>query len=276
MLIRVSGLAAVTDDDGNPVSTPEVVAALDGAEADGACGDYLAAELADLGLTGGTVRLTYDRAEARFRVVTEYAAPAPLTPEQLRRLAADTAAQWSDGVGEGAFDEPAGGLGVAVTLSPLDPDTEVRVEQVDDGAPHGPPKTALATAARTGDVAAVRRHLDAGADAEARLQGYTALHLAVLYGHADAALELIGRGADVEARDPQGREPLTLAASSGMIADADAARVARALLGRGAAVHGAEGPAADPGRGAYTPLFLAGLRNKAELAAVLKEFGAIQ
>jgi hypothetical protein len=65
-----------------------------------------------------------------------------------------------------------------------------------------------------------------------------------------------------------------LIASSSWNTGADAARVARVLLERGASVHGPKGPDADPEQGDYTPLFLANLRKKTELAAVLQEFGA--
>ncbi len=111
------------------------------------------------------------------------------------------------------------------------------------------------------------------ADLEARLQGYTPLHLAVLYGQAEAAMELIGRGADVNARDPLDDDPLMLTAVSNEITDADAARIARALLERGVSVHGPKDPDAKPKRGEHTPLYMANNRKKTKLAAVLKEFG---
>jgi hypothetical protein len=272
MLIRITGRAEVTLDSGEAVTEPALVRELDGAESDLACGDYLDASLADLGVAGGTVRLVHDADEGGFRVVTEYTALAPLTPEELERLEDETAAQWSDGIGEGCFDELAFRLGITVNLCPDDPGRGVRAEQVDDGREVRPPQTALAKVAREGDLASLRGHLDAGADPEARIQGYTPLHLAILYGHAEAALELIARGSDVSALDPQGQDALMLTATSNKLGDADAARVARVLLERGASVHGLQG--ADPARGDYTPLFVAENRRKTGLAAVLREFGA--
>src|SRR5262249_4920293 len=152
-------------------------------------------DLADLGITGGTVKLTYDPGQGRFRVSSEYTSPVKLKPAQLKRLVRQTVGQWSDGIGEGCFDELAERLRVEINLAPVDQDEDLRVEQVDDGEKPSRPTTGLAKAARDGDMAALRKHLDAGADLEARLQGYTPLHLAVLYGRAEAAIELIGRGA---------------------------------------------------------------------------------
>jgi ankyrin repeat protein len=149
-----------------------------------------------------------------------------------------------------------------------------RAEQSGQEKKPAAPKAGLATAARMGDMTALRAHLDAGANTETRLQGYTPLHLALLYGRAEAALELIARGADIHACDPQGEDPLLLTAMSNSINDADAARVAKALLERGASVYGPQGAEANPEHGEYTPLYLARSRKKTRLAAVLEEFGA--
>ncbi len=274
MLVRITGRAEVTRGDEGPVTARSIIRQLDGAESDDACANYLDMGLADLGIAGGTVKLTYDSGDGQFRVSSEYTTPAKLKPAQLKRLARDTVGQWSDGIGEGCFDELAERLGVEIYLSPLGQDKDLRVEQLDDGKKPSKPRTGLAKAAREGDMAALRKHLDAGADMEARLQGYTPLHLAVLYGQAEAALDLIGRGADVNARDPQGEDQLMLAALSNSITDADAARVARALLERGVSVYGPRGPEANPKHGEYTPLCMARNRKKTRLAAVLKELGA--
>jgi hypothetical protein len=274
MLIRISGRAEITRDGEDAVTAPSIIRRLDGAESDDACANYLDSDLADLGITGGTVKLTYDSGDGRFRVSSEYTAPAKLKPAQLKRLAHDTVGQWSDGIGEGCFDELAERLGVDIDLAPLGQDNDLRVEQLDDGKKPSKPKTGLAKAAREGDMAALRKYLDAGADLEARLQGYAPLHLAVLYGQAEAALELIGRGADVNARDPQGEDPLMLTALSNSITDADAARIARVLLERGVSVYGPRGPEANPRYGEYTPLYMAKNRKKTKLGIVLKEFGA--
>ncbi len=274
MLIHITGRAELILDNGRPVKARSIIRELDGSESDDACGNYLDSDLAELGIIGGKVKLSYDAGEGRFRVSSEYTSPVKLKPAQLKRLARCKVGQWSDGIGEGCFDELAERLGVEIDLAPLDQDKELRAEQVDDGKKPRKPNTGLAKAAREGDVGALRKHLDAGADPETRLQGYTPLHLAVLYGRAEAALELIGRGANINARGPQGQDPLLLTALSKSITDADAARVARALLERGVSVYGPKGPEANPLQGEFTPLYMAKNRKKTKLAAVLKEFGA--
>jgi uncharacterized protein len=273
MLIRISGRAVVTHDNGGVVTARSLLRKLDGAESDDVCGNYLDSDFADLGITGGSVKLTYDSGEGEFRVITEYTSPFKLTHTQLKHLVRDTVGQWSDGIGEGCFDQLAEQLGVTIDLSPLG-HKDLRIEQVDDGKKVAKPKTALAKAAREGDMASLRKHLDAGVDINGRLQGYTPLHLAVIFGKREAALELIARGADIRARDPQGEDSLMQTALSNGITDADAAWIARVLLERGVSVYGRRGPDANPEYGEDTPLYIAKTRKKTKLVAVLKEFGA--
>ena len=274
MLIRITGRAEVTLDGGGPVTARSIIRELDGTESDDACANYLDSDLADLGITGGTIKLIYDSDAGGFRVSCAYTAPAKLKPAQLKKLARVTVGQWSDGLGGSCFDALADRHAVEINLAPPNQKTDMQVEQIDDGLKPTKPKTGLAKAARDGDLTALRKHLDAGADLEARLQGSTPLHWAVYEGQVEAALELIGRGADIHARDPQGDVPLFLAALSNAINDADAARVALALLNGGASAYGTWGPAARPLHGEYTPLYMAKNRKKTKLAAVLKKFGA--
>lgn len=276
VLVRITGRAEVTGDDGGVVTDRWTIHQLNGVESGDDCANYVDSGLADLEVSGGAVKLSYDSDVGQFRVSSEYTAPAKLNPAQLDRLAQETVGQWCDGIGEGCFEELAERLGVVINLSPLAQNRDLRVEQVDDGKEWRKPKTGLAKAAREGDMTALRRHLDSGADTEYRLQGYTALHLAILYGHADTALELIERGADINARDPNDEDPLMLAALSNSITDADAALIARALLERGLAVYGPRGPEANPVYGEYTPMYMAKNRKKTKLAAVLQEFGALK
>ncbi|MGL6076001.1 MAG: ankyrin repeat domain-containing protein [Fimbriiglobus sp.] len=264
MLIRISGRAEITVD-GEPLPEDSIIRELHGVESDDTCDNYLDIDLAELGITGGTVKITYDSTATQFRVTTEYTAPDKLNPTDLERLVDNTVGQWSDGIGEGCFDDLAVRLGVEIDLFPFAQDRDLRVEQWDDGKALSQPKTGLAKAAREGDMVALREHLDAGADLEARLQGYTPLHLAVLYGHVEAALELINRGADIKALDPQDQDSLLLTAMSNSMTDPGAAQVARALLERGVSVYG---------HGEYTPLYMAENRKKTQLGAVLREYGA--
>jgi len=78
-----------------------------------------------------------------------------------------------------------------------------------------------------GDLESVRTILDHGANPNKRLRR-TALHWAVIYSRLDIAELLLERGADVNARDPNGMSPLQDAAG---LADGDV-RVMRPLVGR--------------------------------------------
>jgi len=276
MLIRVTGLAEVTlDEDGSPVRAASIIRELDGTESDSVCGDYLDIDLADLGITGGTVKLTYDSNASRFLVSTEYASPDSLDPTRLERLVRYTQAQWSDGIGESCFDDLASRLRIRINLHPSGQDKHLRIEQVDDGKKLSKP-TGIAKAAREGDIVALRQLIRAGVDLNARLQGYTPLHLAISDGQAEAALELIGCGADLNALDPSGYDALMQTAVCRHITDLDAARVARALLERGVSVYGPNGPDGNPEYGEHTPLDMAIHRKKTMLASVLREFGAVK
>ena len=55
-------------------------------------------------------------------------------------------------------------------------------------------------AAQAGNIEAVKQHLAAGADVNAKRYGWTPLHYAVYYGHKEIAELLIAKSADVNAR----------------------------------------------------------------------------
>ncbi len=272
MLIRISGRVEVLDEEDNPVKDPAVLRKLDGAVSDDVCSNYLDSDLADLDITEGAVRLTYNSATKKLWVVTEYKSPVKLKQSQLKRLVQETLGQWSDGIGEGCFDDRSDEWNVSINLSPLGQEKTLHVEQVGGSKKPSVSRMALAKAAREGDLATVQRLLSEGADTEVRQQQFTPLHLAILYGHAEVALELIAHGADIRALDPLGDDPLMICALSNGIDDEDAARVARALLEKGV---DARSPREDPDTGVKNrPLSMARGRKKTKLAKVLREFGA--
>lgn len=266
MLIRIQGSAAVTKR-GKPVGDARTIAALDGAESKDGCADYLDAAIAARGVEGGRVRLTHTA--GGFVVVTEYTCPAKLTAAELKWLVSATQGQWSDGIGEGCFDAVADRLGVEIDLSP--DGQKATAEQTGEPEPRGkkPGKLALPKAAMDGDLAAVRDLLAAGADTEVPFQKHTALLLAALYAHPDVAVLLLESGAKLAARCPQGWDALVLCGQARELADAPAARIARALLERGAKPNGKRG---SEYRYKKSPLQAAA--NKPALQAVLREFGA--
>lgn len=270
MKIRISGKVEVTRENGKPM-TKAIARELKGETSDDECANYLSNELADLGIAGGFIVLTLDG--DGVVATSEYSSPVKLTEAQLKRLADETYGQWSDGVGEGCFDAISEMLEVTIDLTGAGSRKELKVEQIDD-APSGKKakgsekkaKGNVAKAAREGDTTTLRALLDSGANLETRQQGHTPLHLAILYGHVEAALELIARGADVKAVDPEGHQPLMLAALGNSIKDEDAARVAEALLEKRVSIRG--------GAKAESPLWFARNRGKKRLEAVLLKHGA--
>lgn len=118
----------------------------------------------------------------------------------------------------------------------------------------------LITAARRGDINAVKDLLAKGADVNATELSMTALTWAAGKGHTEVAKLLIGRGADVNAIG-LGRTALMWAASEGHI------ETAKLLIERGADV--------NKGRETgYTALMLAAFYRKTETAKFLIEEGA--
>lgn len=95
--------------------------------------------------------------------------------------------------------------------------------------PESAPVLTFLSAAAAGDVAAVRRALDAGAPIESRdARGRTPLLLATQGGHVAAAQLLMARGADVNAQDDQRDSAFLLAGARGHT------EIVRAALAHGA------------------------------------------
>jgi uncharacterized protein len=83
------------------------------------------------------------------------------------------------------------------------------------------PDISIHDAAMTGNIEAVKQHLAAGAEVDAKDYdlGWTPLHYAALGGHKEVAELLIAKGAEVNAKDKDGRTPLGLAKPYPEIAD---------------------------------------------------------
>ena len=119
--------------------------------------------------------------------------------------------------------------------------------------------TPLHLAAFFGRARALTRLLDAGAPLEAVSRNSlrnTPLHAAVAGGHVEVALQLIERGADVNARDAGGHTPFHIAAEGGYVP------VVKALLARGADPHAVDAEE-------RTPLARAAARNHTEVVDLI-------
>ena len=139
-------------------------------------------------------------------------------------------------------------------------------------------ETPLMTAARTGNLGAVKALLSHGAkvDGKDEARGQTALMWAAAEGHADVAQALIAAGADVRTRLPSGFTPFLFAVREGRLA------VVRVLLEAGVNVNEAipvdgakrRGYGGPLPRAGTSPLLLAVANAHFSLASELLDAGA--
>jgi hypothetical protein len=84
------------------------------------------------------------------------------------------------------------------------------------------PDISFQYAARDGNIEAIKQHLDAGADVNAKDDGWTPLHIAALNGRKEVAELLIANDADVNAKDVANETPLDFAIKAKLFAPAAA------------------------------------------------------
>ena len=125
--------------------------------------------------------------------------------------------------------------------------------------PPKPPDISIHLAASEGNIEAVKQHLDAGTDVNAkqREDGATPLLIAAVAGQKEIAELLIADGADVNAKDDVGQTPLYFAADK---------EVVELLIAKGADVN-----AKDNFGG--TPLDFAIRFDHTEIADLLRKHG---
>ena len=110
------------------------------------------------------------------------------------------------------------------------------------------PSMSIHDAARDGNIEAVKQHLAAGTDVNAKIEsGSAPLHLAASFGHKEVAELLIAKGADVNAKGGfAGGTPLLGAAAKGH------KEIAELLIAKGADVNAKEGDGLTPLDWAYS------------------------
>jgi hypothetical protein len=274
-VVTVSGPVVVTDDaTDKPITDPERLATFDGLNSGReTCSRYHHGTVADLELKGGQVRLVFDAARKKLRVVSAFDSRRKLTKEELAELIDDTRGQWSDGIGEGCFDTAMDKRKVFIDLSP-DTGGKVTATQVEDDRPVPKVSAAKASAADlvkaagAGDFPKVKELVAAKAKLGGRgPHGHTPLTAAISGDHLAVALYLIERGADVSLADKNGTDPLRWAAiRSGWVKHQNV-KLAAVLLDKGAAVDTRD-------TDGFTPLLWAANRGAVKLVELLIARGA--
>ena len=131
------------------------------------------------------------------------------------------------------------------------------------GCGESPKEISIHDAAVAGDIEAVKQHLAAGADVNAKGErGSTPLHFAAWLGHKEIIeiVELlIANGADVNAKEEDGHTPLHLAAAWGQ------KEIAEVLIANGADVNAKDDD--------ETPLDWAIRKDSTEIGDLLRKHG---
>jgi hypothetical protein len=212
------------------IANTAILSTLDGWRVEAGCiYDHLDMKLVDEGVIGGTIqsRWTPDRG---LEIVTDYWAPDTLAHSYIDKLRDETVVQLSDGIGEGGFAFTLDGRELVLAA---DTGETPEVELLYDGRPVSMPSR-IARSARDGNIPLLKEALDSGEEIDSTIQRYTGLALAIIYGHLDAAVLLISKGANPNLPCCEGKTPLHLCALSNSLSDSDSATVARALLSQGA------------------------------------------
>ena len=109
--------------------------------------------------------------------------------------------------------------------TPVEPVAEVATPEPPTAkAPDISIHNSIHKAAYDGNIEAVKQHLAAGTDVNAKDSGWTPLTVAANNGHKEIVELLIAKGADVNAKDDDGYTPLDGAVDEGQIEIADLLR----------------------------------------------------
>lgn len=187
------------------------------------CYDWLDFSLVRLGLRDGSIFVSSDGEQLKTMVSFETAAR--LHETQVEALVNVLAGQLDDGVGEMGFEIEVDGEIVRVFA-----DTSTR-PVIEQGDPNGRPVSSILIDAHDGNYEGVKRSLESGDILDEMLQGYNALHLAILSGHSDVAKLILGNGTLTGQKDKHGDTALELCALTNSLSDVDAAGIVEEMAG---------------------------------------------
>jgi hypothetical protein len=221
--------------------------------------NYLDAELVDQGIVGGAISATWAPRRG-VEIVIDYWVPDSLSEVYVNKLRDQTVIQLSDGIGEGGFDVELGGNEFILIV---DLNDALKTRRMYDGTSVSTP-SGIARAARDGNMGWLLEAITRGESVDATIQGNSGLHLAIIYGHVDAALLLISQGANTNLLTNEGETPLHLCALSNSLNDADSAMLAKAMLTHKADI-GICTPTGD------TAISFAKYRKKVQLVVVFEK-----
>lgn len=195
-------------------------------------GNYLTYELADAGVTGGVVELTWTD---KLVIRVGFWFPGQPSESILSNLEGYAIGQMDDGIGEGGFELRADEQGEELSVF-ADTASRPEVEVVNDGLEVKEPSI-VAIAARVGDQAKIRDAILACEPLDDLHLGFSPLDYAIQNGHAEIAMMLLDGGANANQTSLMGTTPLMGCALSHHLTAQESLAVARKLLECGADVN---------------------------------------
>jgi len=154
-----------------------------------------------------------------------------LSDQTVNILLEDVKTQLTGGIGENGFDVDILQKMHHVEVCNFE---VVRVRQCADDRV-APPSPLIAIAVKSKDRDRFEQSVQVAADTiNLHLQGYSALHYAVIMNQVELVEMLLSLGADVNLQGVNGKTPLMACASAGMLSDSDSCAISTILIQHGA------------------------------------------
>lgn len=235
------------------------LASLDGLRIARKLAEYLAPELTELGISGGEVRLEWDRARKKLMTLATFLTPDKLAKSQQKLLIAEVRGQYSDGFAENGIPVNRSRVRGCLWLAK---DGKLTLQQVPSSKRLASPNPLL-QAARLSNLDGVERLIAKGIKVNASgAHGITPLVHAIHNRHEAIIKALVAAGAHVDRCTATGTAPLQHACMSGA-----SVKIHRLLLKAGAAINATD-------QTGLTALHYAANRGLLAVTRLLIEHGA--